>query len=137
MNGDIEKEPCVVQQFMWKDGEHKCEAGKLLFALMKLTEAENHVSSNDDKSVSQYLVDKGLVEVDQEDASLHLIESRYDEAVELGNQISDHIGAEIESLPVDINVQLLPSIHLMAIPLPVFKNQEEPQEQKNEESKEE
>lgn len=128
MSGDIEKENIILQRFVWKDNDHKCEAGKLLFALTELTTNEQHITACNDEQVASYLKDKGLVEtIDNE---LHLIEGKAAEADELGNQISDYIGNEIESLPVDKEIHFVPSIHMMAVPIPCMQPVEEKKEEK-------
>ena len=124
MSGDIEKENITLQRFMWTDENHKCEAGRLLFALNELTMSEKHMSSCNDESVVDYLKDKGIVE--QNDQGIHLVDGKFDEAENLGNRISDHVGSAIEAIPVDKKIHFLPSIHMMAVPLPcVCENKED------------
>lgn len=123
MSGDIEKENIILQRFVWKDKNHKCEAGKLLFAITELTTNEQHVTSCVDKNIESYLTDKGLVE--RVDNELHLVKDKASEAEDLGNKISDYIGNEIESLPVDKEIHFVPSIHMVAVPIPCFQEKEE------------
>lgn len=123
MCGDIEKENIILQRFVWKDANHKCEAGKLLFAITELTTNEQHTTSCTDKNIESYLTDKGIVE--RVDNELHLVEGKAAEAEDLGNKISDHIGNEIESLPVDKEIHFVPSIHMVAVPIPCFQENED------------
>ena len=128
MSGDIEKENVVLQRFMWKDGNTKCEAGKLLFALTELTVSEQHTTSCTDSTVSSYLKEKGLVE--QIDNELHLVDGQMDAANDLGNQISDHIGSEIEALPINKTIHFAPSIYMVAVPVPCFQQNDNQNEEK-------
>ncbi len=125
---DIEKENLVVQRFVWKDEEHKCEAGRLLYALTEMTTNSQHVTSCKDEAVVGYLKDKGIAEV--VDDTLHLVEGKMNEAEDLGNKISEHVGKEIESIPTTKKLQMMPSIFMMAVPLPCSQPVEE---KKNEE----
>lgn len=128
MSGDIEKENIVLQRFMWKEDDHKCEAGKLLFALTELTTSDQHVTSCGDPNIEEYLTEKGIVE--KVDDTLHLVAGKQAEAEDLGNRISDHIGNEIESLPVDKEIHFVPSIHMVAVPIPCLQPKEEPKDEK-------
>ena len=120
MSGDIEKENIIVQRFMWKDGDHKCEAGKLLMTLMELTLNEKHTTSCTEENIVSYLEEKGIVNI--VDNSVKLADGKMNDAETLGDTISDYIGDAIESLPVDKEIKFMPSIHMMAIPIPVFTN---------------
>lgn len=130
MSGDIEKENIVLQRFVWKDAEHKCEAGQLLYALTELTIKEDHTTSCTDENVEAYLTNKGLVQ--KVDAGLKLVDGKYQEAEDLGNRISEHVGSEIESIPSNKKIHLAPSIFMMAVPLPCTQ-QSESEEIKKEE----
>ena len=116
MSGDIEKENIVLQRFMWKDGDYKCEAGKLLYALTELTSSEQHKTHCSDKTVLDYLSNKGIIE--QANNEVKLVDGKYKEAEDLGNKISDHVGSEIESIPVNKTIHFVPSIYIMPVPIP-------------------
>ena len=121
--GDIETSNVILQRFVWKDGQHKCEAGKLLCALTELTDSEQHTTKCVDQDVSSYLKEKGLVE--DSEAGLHLIDTKMKDAETLGNQISDHIGNMIESIPVNKSIHFAPSILMSPVPIPCYQKQDE------------
>lgn len=130
MSGDIEKENIVLQRFVWKDDKHKCEAGQLLYALTELTIKEDHTTSCTDENVEAYLTNKGLVQ--KVDAGLKLVDGKYQEAEDLGNRISEHVGSEIEAIPSNKKIQLAPSIFMMAVPLPCTQSNETAEESEKE-----
>lgn len=130
MSVDIEKENIVLQRFMWSDNEHKCEAGKLLCTLTELVDTDKHTSSCDDESIKAYLKDKGIAE--DTDAGLKLVSNMKQDAEQLGNQISQHIDHEIESLPLDKAIRFI-TVHTMAVPLPCCSVSKKDDEKTNKE----
>lgn len=129
MSVDVEKENIVLQRFMWNDNDHKCEAGKLLCALTELVDTDKHVSTCNDEEVKSYLKDKGFVE--ETETGLKLVDTKKQDAERLGNQISEHIEQEIESLPINKSMHFI-TIHTMAVPLPCCMTSENQEEKKDE-----
>ena len=117
--GNIEKENITLQSFMWKDGNHKCEAGKLLCALTELTDTVQHTTTHVDDGITAYLKEKGLVE--ETESGLKLASNKEEEATQLGMQISDYIGKEFESIPINKQVRIMPSILITPVPIPCMK----------------
>ena len=115
MSEQIEKENIQSVRFMFSDGEHRCQAASLLSTIITLTDSQKSSNTIDDPEVANYLQDKGLVE-ETEDHKFHCAEHKHDELVDLGNRVSDAIGKELEELPVDENMSLPYSVHLLPTP---------------------
>ena len=115
MSEHIEKENVQSVRFMFSDGEHRCQAGSLLSAIITLTDSKKESNIIEDPSVASYLKERGLVE-ETEDHKYHCADKKYDELVDLGNRVSATIDKELESLPVAKDMTLPYSVHMLPIP---------------------
>ena len=110
----IESQEIITHRFVWRDGDKSCSAGELLCAVTLLAESQNPDNYIDSPEVTDYLKDKGLIEQTGEHR-FKPAENKLDDLVALGDDISKAIGDEIENLPVNVELKLAPSIHLLNV----------------------
>ena len=112
---NIKRENVVVQRFLWTDDSgHQCSAGGLLSAISILTESQKDKNFIDNQEVADVLRSSGLVE-EIEKNKFKVSEEKREELVELGNKVSEAIGNELESIPVNTEIVLTPTIKICPV----------------------